>query len=390
MKTTKRSKTSVFLYILICLSLTVRRSAAYPNYDKDEEAECKDYLCSELKSIYCLKRHEKTIVVHVQNVCNKEEVCTVNSNLTGFCIANQKDDIKIRYPGESCDPDNDIFGSDCKFGPRHCDRERKLCKGQGVGNTCRSSSDCQNGLFCGLGLCQKTRSVGDRCDTDADCGHTAFCYFSNLRNLHGVCTRYMGLKVGQKAAWKLSNGIWTHNDPHIFCETFYADVNGVCAEGFKSPNKGMLCEGNSDCENSIGEEFYCRCTYKGDEKYCDAGPEDDEWLEAREKFVKYLRGTQNCHAARGLDDCLRKDLFKDYKCAEIKAKYFVRLSDMPECLKSVKGGNSEFALYYKYCLDQEDGVDMEGVPRTPTEAFGAILMVWVTGLVILVGLNKRD
>lgn len=81
------------------------------------------------------------------------------------------------------------------------------------------------------------------------------------------------------------------------------------------------------------------------------GPEDDEWLVVKDAFVKYLIGTTYCHPARGLTACMRPDLFNDFKCKELKAKYYTLFLEIDKtCLKDIKAGNDIFSLYNMYCM----------------------------------------
>lgn len=78
-----------------------------------------------------------------------------------------------------------------------------------------------------------------------------------------------------------------------------------------------------------------------------------------------MRGTMYCHTGRRLGNCLRDDLYKQWKCAEYKAVNYAKLHQVPECLEEVKGGNSEFSLYYKYCVEEVEG-EFDNVPVQPT------------------------
>ena len=68
------------------------------------------------------------------------------------------------------------------------------------------------------------------------------------------------------------------------------------------------------------------------------------------------KGTRNCHVADRQKECERKDLYYDFRCAELEATHFTILKDLPDCFKNWKNGNSIFADYNKFCnslTDQE-------------------------------------
>ena len=143
--------------------------------------------------------------------------------------------------------------------------------------------------------------------------------------------------------------------------------DGYCDIGFSIAKRGTACESHEECLDSLGRPFFCRCTYNGNtNRVCDTGPEDEEWKLARDYFIKYLRVTMECHTAHRLGECMRSDLYKMYKCAEFKALNFAKLNDMPECLKEINGGNSEFAQFYKYCVEGNDGESLKDVPMVPS------------------------
>lgn len=53
-------------------------------------------------------------------------------------------------------------------------------------------------------------------------------------------------------------------------------------------------------------------------------------------------------------ECERKDLYYDFRCAELEATYFTILKDLPDCFKNWKNGNSIFADYNKFCNSLTD------------------------------------
>ena len=116
--------------------------------------------------------------------------------------------------------------------------------------------------------------------------------------------------------------------------------------------KSYECSEDEDCINSRGVASTCGCTVDPQkQRVCSAGPEDEEWLVVKDAFVKYLIGTTYCHPGRGLTACMRPDLFNDFKCKELKAKYYTLFLEIDKtCLKDIKAGNDIFSLYNMYCM----------------------------------------
>ena len=120
----------------------------------------------------------------------------------------------------------------------------------------------------------------------------------------GVCTPYLGLKVGEFASHSWANGVWSREHPHRYCESYFADNQGICRQPFLSIAIGSDCASDNDCFTSQNENFNCKCTLGGDgKKVCDAGPGDQVWVEAKEAFLSYLEKTLYCHPAQGLGEC---------------------------------------------------------------------------------------
>lgn len=93
-------------------------------------------------------------------------------------------------------------------------------------------------------------------------------------------------------------------EPHLRCASYYADSDGVCQESFLSPNKGKECQTNQDCMSSQQKPHTCKCAIDGSQKrYCDIGPDDAEWVYAREMFKQYQAGVVYCHSAKKMQEC---------------------------------------------------------------------------------------
>lgn len=148
---------------------------------------------------------------------------------------------------------------------------------------------------------------------DYSCGHNAFCYRKNPKAEYGICTPYLGLKIGEQANHSWGNGIWSREAGFRFCESFYADADGICRQPFLSISIGSECASNNDCFTSQNENHYCKCTLSIDGKQvCDAGPGDDVWLDAKKAFLEYMEISAYCHPAQGLGECQQSAKYKNW------------------------------------------------------------------------------
>ena len=137
------------------------------------------------------------------------------------------------------------------------------------------------------------------------------------------------------------------------CRSGYLNTTtGRCGRELKSLNKGKPCQTDQDCPTSDGLVFakcLCGVNNKGT-KYCDIEGGDNEWIEAKDKFLLYNEASFNCHTAEGFGKCrAESDVFKEYKCAEFKAKNYVKLIKNPDCFKDRYYLYPEFYEYSWYC-----------------------------------------
>ncbi len=100
----------------------------------------------------------------------------------------------------------------------------------------------------------------------------------------------------------------------------------------------------------------CKCGHndKG-KKYCDLEGGDVEWANVFDKFKVYFERSKNCHNAEGFGGCNNNLHYKAFKCAQIKAKLYVDLVDIPPCLKKLAKVHPHFFEYSKYCLSAIPG-----------------------------------
>ena len=78
----------------------------------------------------------------------------------------------------------------------------------------------------------------------------------------------------------------------------------------------------------------------------------------------------NCHTAENLGLCHEDELFRDWKCKELKAKLFVDLIDNPYCMDELYKYHPNFSEYYKYCLKAQ-------------RIFGEFLLIGIFSLYLL-------
>ena len=64
----------------------------------------------------------------------------------------------------------------------------------------------------------------------------------------------------------------------------------------------------------------------------------------------------NCHTAELFGPCHEPDLYKGWKCADLKARLYVEFLDQPTCLKDLYKYHPTFSEYYQLCMNAMLGV----------------------------------
>jgi hypothetical protein len=62
-----------------------------------------------------------------------------------------------------------------------------------------------------------------------------------------------------------------------------------------------------------------------------------------------MAATKYCHTSQRLGRCQRTKEWKDWKCHELKAKYYSYLKGHDECFTKFKDANDFIADYNYYC-----------------------------------------
>jgi hypothetical protein len=306
---------SIGLIVMVYLLTETDTKVGY-----NEREHCWSFQCSEAASVGCLQRNYKTVLVRESEWCHPDDFCFVTDLWDGMCIKRTATFLKPLYPGERCNATNlDWDGysptHECSYGPQKCDPIQKMCLGWGINQPCKTTGDCNPGLYCSVNkYCQPLVEPAGVCKYDEDCGHYHFCHTKGFRGSHGQCAPWLGMQVGEKVTFKSPSGDnWSDYNSHWKCESYYVNDTGHCDLGFQVAKKAGDCLSSKDCATSLNTTHHCACSMgPSGGKICDAGPMDLEWVEARQKFEKYLRGTPYCHTARRLGSCERDDLFYEW------------------------------------------------------------------------------
>lgn len=206
-----------------------------------------------------MRRIESTILVRQNYWCADDEFCFVSEKWDGICVNKTSSDLQSLYPGERCNAtvkDWKTYDptSECTYGPRKCDEDKKVCLGWGINEKCRLSSECNPGLYCGIDkLCVPIVEAGGICKYDVACGHENFCHYSNFTQNEGKCTPWMSIQIGDQVTFKTPLGIryaWSDYNAHRKCESYYVNSTGHCDKGFKVSNKASECSKDDDCATS--------------------------------------------------------------------------------------------------------------------------------------------
>lgn len=237
---------------------------------------------------YCVTKGETNKSLIIGESCPKNQECIKSPDGTSFCMDLLEPLPKVLYPGEVCDPGSTQYL--CNFGPQTCDPKIRICRGFSLGHRCKVHADCNPTYYCGSGICLNILPTGSRCQYDVSCGHSSFCYFENPRLNFGLCTPYLSLSNGKKPAHSFDNGKnWSNKNARNYCASYFVNSTGFCAPIFYSLNPKSICKSNNECLTSTNRNNSCICGMESkDERYCDIGPADKEWQDAKIAVTTYL------------------------------------------------------------------------------------------------------
>lgn len=177
-----------------------------------------------------------------------------------------------KYPGEKCH-----YNQECD--PHLYGCEDETCQGKSLGGLCDEHSDCNPGLRCFEGICNKQIDIGiTGCKTDYDCVNNAGCDNSNSAT-EGTCIKY----------WSLTDNSFIsscENYSNFLCKSSTCRENS-CVPAFKSSKIPKKCSTDVDCISSdTVATSTCTCgKNQNANKYCALFYGDDPYL----KYLELLQ-----------------------------------------------------------------------------------------------------
>ena len=173
----------------------------------------------------------------------------------------------LKHPGDPCQYGDECYSGSCLNG---------FCRGIAEGQSCRSSEECNVGLYCEslnyLFTCQPLIYTGSSgCGSDYDCVNSAGCNYG-ANGPPGVCVTYYTLPLGSQVACSvdgLSNLCGSGA-----CYNGGNGLLGICVPPpVSSSPLPTLCTVGGQCtgRNQVGQSFVgtCVCGYNGNgSSYC--------------------------------------------------------------------------------------------------------------------------
>lgn len=272
--------------------------------------ECPKPKCGEItKEDVCIEPQENKVFIF-QKCKDESKFCSLNSDYPSEEVAcvSKTEKIHTKFDGMSCEVDTDCYSRKCQEGK---------CIGLKQDEECDRAEQCIYGLTCIDKKCVQPKKEGESCGTETDCEISTGC-------LNNVCTKYYSKKIGDSVGKTTETGIFS------FCETGYADNNGIC-QSLKSETPGKECDENNLCKytDSSGTTFTiednCKCGYnENGKRYCALGSGDQNYTLFIEEVKNYFFSPDShCHIAEkeGIG-CLKDYLEGDEEIKKkIKALY---------------------------------------------------------------------
>ena len=191
------------------------------------EFTCDVYSCAKLEGDICARVNQTDSRLYFEfQTCPESKVCDLHLG-TEPDHCNAFYTTPSKYPGEYAANETECFGG-------IYDKEKKICLGKKLNDTCSGDIDCGPKLFCSSQICVPALKEGEACGAAAKCDAHLVCNKGN-------CTKVGSLKEDIEASAPAA------------CKSFYI-MNGRCHEGPK-----LLTSNGKKAEEPI--ECPGDCTY---------------------------------------------------------------------------------------------------------------------------------
>lgn len=286
----------------------------------------------------CSDSDGSTITIF-SNKWNLDEEWFISENHYGTCetkVSRQFD--TFLYPGDRC-RGADVVGT-CVFGTKMCNLYNR-CDGVTAYGYCKNTLQCNIGAYCNEdGLCLDKNEIGEQCTTHDSCVDIAMWFYNTPEQTYGICVQTVSQDERELANPEYNDEPVAQADMERLCTTGMVNsTTGRCASLLKSLNKGQVCTTSADCpttDDNVFAKWKWGYNSNGD-KYWDIEAGDVEWVNAKNLFSDY---NGECGKSSGS--------WSSYKCAQIKAQYYVELLNNPTCLKQNYAQHPAFWEYQRY------------------------------------------
>lgn len=293
---------------------------------------CYPYQCApsdlELLDNQCIKYVNQT---YFTRPCEDNTYCAQTQPETDALCQAVVEPTQHLYPGADCTSNNECISNNC---------QSKTCQGAGENKECKSSADCNPGLYCKDKLCADLIKVNETgCIIDYDCVNNAGC---NLENGIGTCITYFTVEAGNTVSS-------CENNLNKLCSSYRCE-DSVCTSAVESYiTPPVYCSVDSGCSSrldSVTHKFYsgtCECSYstKG-LSYCPLFP-GDYIYQQRIKYLECWYDSDSIHSCHTYDrnsfDCMNRTwTYEEYLTTlyySTWAEDYPKLQDNDECTQQM-------------------------------------------------------
>jgi len=182
--------------------------------------------------------------------------------------------------------------------------------------------------------------------------NNSLCHYNTPEQYFGVCVEVSSMDERELVLPEYNDLPIVQSDMEKMCRSGMVNrTTGRWATLLTSTNKGEEWTTDTDCLTSDDNvKAACKWGYNTAGKmYCDIEAGDIEWVSATSKFQEFYLLNLDWHTGEGFGQWGNTaSKYKDYKCAEFKAKNYVELLNNPDWLKATYHTNPVFWEYSLY------------------------------------------
>ena len=284
--------------------------------------------------------HYEDDIFYVRPCANATDYCAPAdhpSHAPTTCIALNPSTYQ-GYPGDPCTDNSSCISATCTRGK---------CVGTLEGANCSTSSQCDPGLYCMEGTCQKQLPAGStNCTSIFDCVNTAMCNTTTGSDT-GNCVELFSVEEGTVVSDCADNFSYMCESGSCVNEGFLTGNDGHCTQAFKSQTYPQECTEDTECSAKVGNTYYentCECGYtSAGTAYCKPFPGDAPGINLISQFKAFMNSGNwdDCNTERRFFfDCYQNNGWSDAKKVEFMQTYIqyqigAKLINLEPCVEQV-------------------------------------------------------